>query len=194
MKRGFNIAANVCALVLMGVLLIGAILSCANLLELESSSEVMIAWRIFIVLIVFIVGAIIISALALALGNKSNSNGLKVTVIVFMVIVGVLEFIGNGYIWCALCLIPILLEAIAILLKEKPVAVAEPTEKQVDKAPITTEATEAEETETETEDTAPKGRTVDEKVAELKHLKETEVISEEQYNEAITAIIEDLKK
>lgn len=172
MKKAFNIVANVCSIVLMCIMLIGAIvlLSALYAVDVEGAS-VMIGITVF--LLVFCIGTIVVSALALAKANGRDERGLQIAVTVLISIVAILEFVGGGYVYGTLCLIPIGFEIASICVKVTP---------------LTTQTQEMSALNVEK-----KQPTVDEKIAELKHLKEINAITEEQYELAINAIINDAK-
>lgn len=91
--------------------------------------------------------------------------GLKIAVIVLVGIIAVLEFMGGGVVYGILALIPIGFEIASLCVKEK-----------VNKA-----------------NEQEQNRTVDQKIAELKHLKELKAITDEQYDKAVAELVEEVK-
>ncbi len=176
MKKAFNIAANVCAIILMSILLIGDIILMNALTvigDLEetylTTTSIETAMAICIMLLMFSITTIIISAFALAKGNYDDhgiARVLKIIVIVLIGIIAILEFIGGGLVYGLLCLIPIGLEITSICVQNQKNSIK----------------------------TKPSAfRTVDDKINELKKLKSLHAISDEQYEIAVTNIINDIK-
>lgn len=189
MKKGFNLAANIIAIVLMGIMIVGAIILLGTLSELSSygydynySLAVGPLMGITVGLLLFCIATVIISALAIYKGNHGDAVGLKVAVIVLIGIVAVLEFIGGGVVYGVLCLIPIGFEIASLCVKNAPA-------QQTSATANTTHVEPAKPAET----AAPKASSVDEKIAELKHMKELHVIDDEQYDKAVKALIEEIK-
>lgn len=183
MKRIFNIVANVCAIVLMGILLIGAFVLLGQFsglgdmdMDAVTIQSMRLVQAITILLVVFCIGTIIISAITLAKGNKSKALGLKITVIVLVGIITILEFIGGGYVYGILCLIPIGFEIASICVKD------------------TSNSTNGNAPQTQTVDAQANQNSVEGRINELKHLREIKAITEEQYEVAINALMEELKK
>ena len=179
MKRGFNIAANVCAIVLMGILIIGAIVlrSASSIISgvVDEATADMAAGLVIglcVGIMLFCVATIIVASFAIVKLNQNKAMGFQIAVIVLVGIVAILEFVGGGVVYGVLCLVPIAFEIVAICLPNKAAAPATTAE-----AP-----------------SANKDQTTDEKIAELKHLKELNAITEEQYNQAVNAIFEEMKK
>ena len=172
MKKAFNIVANVCTIVLMSIMLIGTFVLLGTLsgIDVEGAGVVVV---ITVLLMIFCIGTIIVSAFTLAKANDGKARGLQIAVTVLVGIVAILEFIGSGYVYGILCLIPIGFEIASICVKVSPAT--------------------AQTQETGTSNVSPKEPTVDEKIAELKHLKEINAITDEQYEVAINAIIKDVK-
>lgn len=172
MKKAFNIVANVCSIVLMGIMLIGTIvlLSALSSVDFEGASVTIV---ITVFLMIFCIGTIIVSAFTLAKANGGNARGLQIAVTVLIGIVAILEFVGGGYVYGILCLIPIGFEIASICVKVTPLK--------------------AQTQEMSALNVEKKQPTVDEKIAELKHLKEINAITEEQYESAINAIINSAK-
>lgn len=183
MKKGFNIAANVCAIVLMGILIIGAIVlmsatsSFADVVDDEfvSASTGLIV-GLCIGIILFCIATIIVAAFAIVKLKVNKAMGFQIAVIVLVGIVAILEFVGGGIVYGILCLVPIAFEIVAICVPNKTAQNTAPT------------VTAAETPSTD------KAQTTDEKIAELKHLRELNAITEEQYNNAVNAIFEEMKK
>lgn len=182
MKKGFNIAANVCAIVLMGILIIGAIvlMSAASALDsldyVETDLAAGLITGLCVGIMLFSVATIIVASFAMVKLSKNKALGFQIAVIVLVGIIAILEFIGGGVVYGILCLIPIAFEIAAICVPNKQVESAA--------SPVTAE--EAPSTD--------KPQTTDEKVAELKHLLELNAITEEQYNNAVNAIFDEIKK
>ena len=169
MKKGFNIAANVCTIVLMGIMAIGSLVLISASSLIEEGGEIL--RTISIILLLFCIATIVIAALTLAKGNRGKALGLKITVIVLVGITAVLEFVGGGVVYGILCLIPIGLEIASVCVPDKKEQAA-----------------------TETFEQSANGQSVDEKIAELKRLKDLHAISDEQYEQAVSKIVNDLKK
>lgn len=174
MKKGFNIAANVCAIVLMGILIIGAIVILGGAAELEVESGLLTG--IMIVVIIFSCAKIIVASLALAKFGKCNVFGFQIAVTVLVGITAIIEFIGGGIVYGILCLIPVAFEIVAMCLPNKTA-----------ETPVAATASAPQLQPNE------KVQTTDEKIAELKHLKELNVINDEQYENAVSAILEEIK-
>jgi len=174
MKKGFNIAANVCAIVLMGILIIGAIVILGGAAELEVESGLLTG--IMIVVIIFSCATIIVASLALAKFGKCNVFGFQIAVTVLVGITAIIEFIGGGIVYGILCLIPVAFEIVAMCLPNKTA-----------ETPVAATASAPQLQPNE------KVQTTDEKIAELKHLKELNVINDEQYENAVSAILEEIK-
>lgn len=130
-KKALNIAANVCSIVLMGILLIGAFILLSSLPLLDqvvggseypeyTEEALQLIKIISIILLIFCVASIIVSSLALAKGNGNKGLGFKIAVIAMIGIVAILEFIGDGIVYGILCLIPIGLEIASLCIKVKP--------------------------------------------------------------------------
>lgn len=170
MKKAFNIVAGVCTIVLMSILLIGGLVLLA---AISGTGGATLITAIIALILLFCTATIIIAALAIAKPKGKLGLGLKITVIVLIGIIAVLEFVGDGIVYGFLCLIPIGFEIASICIKES--------------APKPDIA--------DSNNSAPTGgvQSVDEKIAEIKHLKELNVISEEQYNEAIAALVNEIK-
>lgn len=174
MKKAFNIAANVCAIVLMSLILLGAIYTMSNLVGSKvKDADLILIGCIFLLL--FSVATIIVASLALAKGNRAEtkvSRGLKITVAVLVGIITLLLFIGGneaGFAYGFIFLIPLGLEITSICVRNP-------------KNPEQNDAAQS-----------PALETVDSKIAELKKLKSLHVISDEQYENAITEIINEVK-
>lgn len=180
MKKWFNFAANICAIVLMGIMLIGAASlvgmydSLADEGLIDTSSAAFLK-RVVVALIVFCIGTIIVSALTLARGNKEKGIGLKITMIILIGIIAMLEFSGSGYVYGILCLVPIGLEIASLCVKDKADSSVTESDETVNGQTGNTQS-------------------LEEKIAELKHLNEIKAISEEQYNEAVQSLVDGLKE
>lgn len=171
MKKGFHIAANVCVIVLMAIMLIGAFVLLGALSDVEPGTDGLGLVRgITIGLLIFTIGTIIVASIALKYG-ANGPLGLKIATIILIGIVAIMEFIGEGIVYGILCLIPIGLEITAIVLKDE---CAYPEDWEYENRPAVS--------------------TTDKKIAELKHLKEIGAITEEQYASAIDSIVDSLKK
>lgn len=123
-KKGFNIAANVCAIVFMGILMIGGFILLSAIMELgeqyseyADTSSFTIATVTTVCILVFAAATIIVSAFALAKGNGNKGFGLKIAVIAMIGVVAVFEFIGGGIVYGILCLIPIGFEIANLCIK-----------------------------------------------------------------------------
>lgn len=158
MKKAFNIVANVCAIVLMFIMFIGALM----LLNASIDAGVGFGYLqvITLALLLFSIGTIIVSSVTLVKGSGAKGNGLKITVIALVGIIAVLEFVGGGIVYGFLALIPVGFEIASLCVKDD--------NKAAEKGNVThTDAT------------------VDQKIAELKHLKELRALTDEQYEQAV---------
>ncbi|MDE7395977.1 MAG: hypothetical protein K2M95_07665 [Clostridiales bacterium] len=173
MKKGLCIAANVCAIVLMGIMCLGSLVAISMFSDLGMSYEVGLSMvqGILVGLLIFCIATIIISALALAKGVKGKAVGLTITTIVLIGIVAILEFLGDGIVYGVLCLIPVGLDIAYLCVK----TTNEPVKENV-----------VPETET-------KQPTVEGKISELNALKEKGLLSQEQYDSAVSKIIDNMK-
>ncbi|MDE7439663.1 MAG: type IV conjugative transfer system protein TraL [Clostridia bacterium] len=183
MKKGFNIAANVCAIVLMGILVIGAIVLMSAASAVTGSDYVTVDMAAGLIvglcvgILLFCVATIIVASFAIVKLKDNKALGFQIAVIVLVGITAILEFVGGGVVYGILCLVPIALEIVAICVHNKA---AEST------APAMTETAEVPSTNN--------SQTTDEKIAELKHLRELNAITEEQYDNAVKAIFDEVKK
>ena len=168
MKKGFNIAANVCTIILMGIIAIGALFLISNPTIFGKDNML---GAISVVLFLFCTATIVIASITIAKGNRGKAFGLKLTVTILVGIIALIELIGGAVVYGILSLIPVGLEIASMCIPEK-------------KQPVPEEAA-----------TPPsEQQSVEKKIEELKRLKEFHVLSDEQYEQAISEIVNDLKK
>lgn len=183
MKKGFNIAANVCAIVLVSLLIIGAIVVLGGAAEFDVGSGLVTG--IMVGIILFCVATIVVASLALVKLSKNKAFGFQIAVIVLIGILTILEFVGGAIVYGILCLIPIAFEIVAMCLPNKPAG----NSVETSVANSTAEPAAVQDAAV----SSAKEQTTDEKIAELKHLKELNVIDEEQYNKAVQSIFDNIK-
>ena len=185
-KKGLNLAAAICSVVLGGILLIGAISSFSLLSEIGASAGVdaSAVWLVELVLIFILLFsiAVILVGIACIVKRHSDGKGLKIALLTLMVVLALLEFAGDSLLWGIICLVPAGLEIASIAIREKSDAAAAETGKSVFNYDYSVAATKA-------EPEAKNDTTISAKIEELKKLKDDNLITEEQYNKAVEEII-----
>lgn len=180
MKKAFNLVANIGAIVLISILLLGLLGSCMMLSDIASPGDLdaSVFYLVIVFLILLCTATIVLAALALAKCNNGKARGLQIAVTVLVCIVAILAFLGSSsgnaavIVYGVLCLVVVGFEIAAMCVKSAQKEAPQPN----------TDASAAQ-----------KQYTVDEKIAELKHLKELNAITEEQYETAINSIINEVK-
>lgn len=207
MKKAFNIAANVCAILVMSIVFVCTLTSASDIWAHYSTyydactKETLNTLNAFAVLELLsaIVALLALTSSVVALICKTINRVIGKITIIVIAISGILCIIGYALISFAskspiygvsfgssffgltmICLIPVTLEIFALNLKDVPTCIETAPEPQK----VTHEA----------ETSTNKTRSTDDKIAELNHLRELHALTQEQYDAAISALIDELKK
>ena len=189
-KKGLNLAAAICSIVLGGILVIGAISSFSLLSAIGSEAGVdpsmMGLVEAILVFILLFSIAVVLVAIACVVKRNSDGKGIKIALLVLMLILAILEFAGSSIMWGIVCLVPVGLEIASLAIPEKTDPSVFNTSQSVFNYGYSVAATKV-------EPEAKNDTTISAKIAELKKLKDDNLITEEQYNNAVDELITKLK-
>lgn len=167
-KYNLNMASAILSIVFGGLITIGGIwlTQIAYLGGLYSNLlSLNIAYLSIIVLLG--VSLVIISSLCVSIKNKTKL-GLRITMLSLLSFSSIMEFIAGNIVYGLLLLLPIALEIASVYIKSE-------TDNIEKKALKTNQST------------------IDAKIAELKHLKDIYVLTDEQYEASIQRLISSIK-
>ncbi len=189
-KKGLNLAAAICSIVLGGILVIGAISSFSLLSAIGSeagvdASMLGLVEAILVFILLFSI-AVVLVAIACVVKRNSDGKGIKIALLVLMLILAILEFAGSSIMWGIVCLVPVGLEIASLAIPEKTDPSVYNTSQSVFNYGYSVAATKV-------EPEAKNDTTISAKIAELKKLKDDNLITEEQYNNAVDELITKLK-
>ena len=189
-KKGLNLAAAICSIVLGGILVIGAISSFSLLSAIGSeagvdASMMGLVETILVFILLFSI-AVVLVAIACVVKRNSDGKGIKIALLVLMLILAILEFAGSSIMWGIVCLVPVGLEIASLAIPEKTDPSVYNTSQSVFNYGYSVAATKV-------EPEAKNDTTISAKIAELKKLKDDNLITEEQYNNAVDELITKLK-
>ena len=189
-KKGLNLAAAICSIVLGGILVIGAISSFSLLSAIGSeagvdASMMGLVEAILVFILLFSI-AVVLVAIACVVKRNSDGKGIKIALLVLMLILAILEFAGSSIMWGIVCLVPVGLEIASLAIPEKTDPSVYNTSQSVFNYGYSVAATKV-------EPEAKNDTTISAKIAELKKLKDDNLITEEQYNNAVDELITKLK-